>query len=76
MKVVLDEYQQIKVNNFYKEGLAEVLCGVDIKYLYLVLEDMELDELYEECAGLKKAIVFAETHTMKEVELEFETITE
>lgn len=64
-----------KVKQFYAETLYEILLGTDLKDIGIVLKDFEYDELYEECAGIKKALDLAEHKTIEEIELEYLEIT-
>ena len=67
----MTQEQLIKANGIYIEALGEVLSGVGINYLELVLKDFEKDELYEECCGLKKALDFVQSRTIKEIDKEY-----
>jgi hypothetical protein len=59
------------IKQFYIETLYEILIGTDLKNIDSVLKDFEDEELYEECAGIKKALDLAEKKTIEEIELEY-----
>jgi hypothetical protein len=41
---------------FYKAAIADYNKGTDVSYFELILKELEEQELYNECAGLKKAM--------------------
>ena len=41
---------------FYKAAMDDYNKGTDVSYFKLILEELEEQELYNECAGLKKAM--------------------
>ena len=41
---------------FYKAAMADYDNGTDVSYLEIILKELEEQELYNECAGLKKAM--------------------
>ena len=41
---------------FYKAAMDDYNSGKDVSYFKLILEELEEQELYNECAGLKKAM--------------------
>ena len=67
---------QEKIDSFYLATIYEIIIGVSVDELNCVIEDFLEEELYEECAGIKKAIDTAETKTIKELRLEYSELVE
>lgn len=55
------------IREFYIMALIDIVHGGAIADLEAELELYEREELYEECAGIKKALEIAETKTIKEL---------
>lgn len=64
-----------KIQDFYLASLEDILEGVDIKELEYILKDFEDEEMYEECAGVKKALDFIKKRTIKEIKVEYKEMT-
>ena len=65
----------VKTKAIYLDTLYDIILGTDIEELEFVLKDFEADELYEECAGLKKAIDLVKTKSIKDIELLYLELT-
>ena len=59
------------IQEFYIASLEDVIDGMEIKELEWVLKDFENEEMYEECAGIKKALDFIKKKTIKEIKKEY-----
>ena len=59
------------IQEFYIVSLEDVIAGMAIKELEWVLKDFENEEMYEECAGIKKALDFINKKTIKEIKKEY-----
>ena len=65
---------QETIDAFYLATIYEVLLGVKLKELSQVILDFEEEELYEECAGIKKALDFVKVKTIEEIEIEYDEL--
>ena len=65
-KSVSDEY--------YYMTLFDLANDADIRDILMALKDYESKEMYEECAGIKKALDLIEHKTIKELREEYEQI--
>lgn len=59
------------VRIMFMECVYDIICGVDKEELEWVLKDFEEDEMYLECAGIKKALDLAKGKTIDEIEEEY-----
>ena len=59
------------IQEFYIASLEDVIDGMEIKELEWVLKDFENEEMYEECAGIKKALDCIKKKTIKEIKKEY-----
>lgn len=62
------------IQEFYIVSLEDVIDGMEIKELEWVLKDFENEEMYEECAGIKKALDFIKKKTIKEIKKEYKEL--
>jgi hypothetical protein len=62
------------IQDFYIASLEDVIEGMEIKELEWVLKDFEDEEMYEECAGIKKALDFIKKKTIKEIKKEYKEL--
>jgi len=62
------------IQEFYIASLEDVIDGMEIKELEWDLKDFENEEMYEECAGIKKALDFIKKKTIKEIKKEYKEL--
>jgi len=67
--------EEHKIHTFYVAALTDILQGIELKEIESVMFDFEEEELYEECAGIKKALDLASTATLKELREEYKELT-
>lgn len=61
-----------KIEKSYFLTLNDLLMGVTYEELIADMYEFEDREMYELCAGIKKALLYAEEKTYKEIKLEIE----
>jgi len=61
-----------KIEKSYFLTLNDLLMGVTYEELIQDMYEFEGKEMYEFCAGIKKALLYAEEKTYKEIKLEIE----
>tara|TARA_Y100001973_G_C5047204_1_gene255807 strand:+ start:40 stop:291 length:252 start_codon:yes stop_codon:yes gene_type:complete len=66
-----DTYKK-KIDKSYYLTLNDLLMGVTYEELIEDMFEFERKEMYELCAGIKKALSYAEEKTYKEIKLELE----
>jgi len=64
-----EEYD-FEVLNYYYLALVDLLMGVTYQEISNQMKNFEDLELYEACAGVKKALEQADKCTIKEIQLE------
>jgi len=57
---------------FYLIALEQIYNGVPLDVIQDMLNDLEEEEQYLKCAGIQKALEFANSNTMKSIEKELE----
>jgi len=57
---------------FYLIALEQIYNGVPLDVIQDMLTDLEEQEQYLKCAGIQKAINFANSNTMQSIEKELE----
>tara|TARA_Y100000114_G_C11522616_1_gene214246 strand:+ start:168 stop:416 length:249 start_codon:yes stop_codon:yes gene_type:complete len=68
-EVHYDEYQE-RIENAYYLTLVDILMGVPESEIVLDINDYIESEMYENCAGIEKAINFAKDKTYSEIQRE------
>lgn len=69
-------YSKEKEETYYLLSLHDLYEGIEIEALESVLEDMEVQEEYEVCSGLAKAIKFAKNNTREQLIQEYDDTLE
>ena len=67
--------EEHKIQTFYIAALTDILQGIELKEVESVMFDFEAEELYEECAGIKKVLDLASTATLQELREEYKELT-
>ena len=66
-----DTYKK-KIDKSYYLTLNDLLLGVTYEELIQDMFEFEKKEMYELCEGIKKALLYAEEKTYKEIKIEVE----
>lgn len=56
----------------YLVSLHDIVEGIEISVLESVIEDLEVEEDYEACEGIAKALEFCENKTIEEITKEYD----
>ena len=59
-------------DSYYLMALHDILSGVDMELMNTALEDLEVDEQYEACDGVYRAIKFSTDKTITEIIKEYD----
>lgn len=59
-------------DSYYLMALHDILGGADIESIKSALEDLEVDEQYEACDGIHRAIKFSTDRTITEIIKEYD----
>jgi hypothetical protein len=59
-------------DSYYLMALHDILSGADIESIKSALEDLEVDEQYEACDGIHRAIKFSTDRTITEIIKEYD----
>jgi hypothetical protein len=65
-------YDKEKEQTYYLLSLHDLYEGIEIEALEAALEDMEIQEQYEVCGGISKAIRFAKNNTREQLIQEYD----
>mgnify|MGYP001157179333 FL=1 len=68
-EVHYDDYKQ-RIENAYYLTLVDILMGVPESEILLDINDYIESEMYENCAGIEKALDFARDKTYSEIQRE------
>lgn len=59
-------------DSYYLMALHDILSGADMELMNTALEDLEVDEQYEACDGVYRAIKFSTDKTITEIIKEYD----
>lgn len=59
-------------DSYYLMALHDILSGANIELMKAALEDLEVDEQYEACDGVHRAIKFSTNKTLTEIIKEYD----
>ena len=59
-------------DSYYLMALHDILSGADMELMNTALEDLEVDEHYEACDGVYRAIKFSTDKTITEIIKEYD----
>jgi hypothetical protein len=66
-----DTYKE-KIEKSYYLTLRDLIMGITYEELIEDMYEFERKEMYELCAGIKKALLYAEEKTYSEIKIELE----
>lgn len=61
-----------RVDAHYLIALHDIVEGIDIRILDTVLEELEVEEDYEACEGIARALEFCKDKTINEITKEYD----
>lgn len=67
-------FDKEREKTFYLLSLHDLYEGIEIEALEAALEDMEIQEEYEVCGGISKAIKFAKNNTREQLIEEYDGV--
>ena len=65
-------YNKSKEDAYWLLSLHDLYEGIEVEALEAAIEDMELQEEYEACRGIQKAIKFAKYKTKQAIQEEYD----
>ena len=72
MSTLENDIYKKKIEKSYYLTLRDLIMGVTYEELIEDMYEFERKEMYELCAGIKKALLYAEEKTYSEIKIELE----